>query len=154
MRYVFALILLSMIFTLALSISSCSAPSLGLRGGQLLPCPASPNCVSSLSPESDTTHHVQPLTMHNSVEATMLGLKAIVSEMPRTQILDEASDYLRVQFTTQVLRFRDDVEFHIMHDKNLVHIRSASRVGYSDFGANRKRVGRIHDAWRSWRSRQ
>ena len=84
----------------------------------------------------------------------MLGLKAIVSEMPRTQILEETSEYLRVQFTTQVLRFRDDVEFHIIGESKLVHIRSASRIGYSDFGANRARVRRIRTAWESWRSRQ
>ena len=47
MRYAFALILLPLVFILALSIASCSAPPLGLQGGQLLPCPGSPNCVSS-----------------------------------------------------------------------------------------------------------
>ena len=84
----------------------------------------------------------------------MIGLRAIIAEMPRTLILEETGDYLRVQFTTQILRFKDDVEFHLVTAGGIVHIRSASRVGYSDFGANRKRVEMIRTAWNSWRSRQ
>ncbi|MEE2888566.1 MAG: DUF1499 domain-containing protein [Planctomycetota bacterium] len=154
MRYLLLLVLLPLALTLVLSIVSCSVPKLGLRDGQLLPCPTTPNCVSSLSPKSDTGHHVEPLSMHNNQESTMIGLRAIIAEMPRTLILEETGDYLRVQFTTQILRFKDDVEFHLVTAGDIVHIRSASRVGYSDFGANRKRVEMIRTAWNSWRSRQ
>ncbi|PZO25782.1 MAG: DUF1499 domain-containing protein, partial [Betaproteobacteria bacterium] len=39
--------------------------------------------------------------------------------------------------------FVDDVEFRIDQGSGLLHVRSASRVGYSDLDANRKRVEQI-----------
>jgi uncharacterized protein (DUF1499 family) len=38
------------------------------------------------------------------------------------------------------LRFVDDVEFLLVPAERVIHVRSASRVGYSDLGTNRKRV--------------
>jgi uncharacterized protein (DUF1499 family) len=38
------------------------------------------------------------------------------------------------------MRFVDDVEFLFDDTNKKIHVRSASRVGYSDMGVNRKRV--------------
>ena len=154
MRYALILIALPCALMALLSTVSCSVPKLGLKNGRLLPCPPSPNCVSSLAPPSDSTHHVEPLVMHKSLESTLGGIKAVLASMPRTLILSESSDYLRAQCTTLIFRFKDDVEFHILPSKQLVHIRSGSRIGHSDFGTNRQRVETIRSAWDAWRSRQ
>ena len=37
-------------------------------------------------------------------------------------------------------RFVDDINVILDADAELIHIRSASRVGHSDFGVNRKRI--------------
>jgi len=45
------------------------------------------------------------------------------------------------------MRYVDDVELRLDENKQLIHVRSASRVGHSDLGANRKRVARIRAAF-------
>lgn len=66
--------------------------------------------------------------------------------MPRTRIVEESENYLRVEFTTAIMRYVDDVEFLIDDSAGVVHFRSASRVGYSDMGANRKRMTAFKEA--------
>ena len=57
--------------------------------------------------------------------------------------------YLHATFTTRVMRFVDDVEFRMVLEQELIHVRSASRVGYSDLGTNRRRVERLRNAFDS-----
>ncbi len=77
----------------------------------------------------------------------MAALKKIILQMKRTKIVTETNVYLHVEFTSAIWRFVDDVEFFFDGAKKLVHVRSASRLGYSDFGLNRKRVENIRKAW-------
>ena len=48
-----------------------------------------------------------------------------------------------VEFTSRLMRYVDDVEFLYDSASNQTHVRSASRLGYSDLGANRKRIEAI-----------
>jgi uncharacterized protein (DUF1499 family) len=105
------------------------------------PVPKSPNAVSSRADAADRQHFIERLPA-----VTKERLKEVVLAMPRTKVLAEEDDYLHVQFTTALMRYRDDVEFEFEADG--VHVRSASRVGYSDMGANRKRVEVIRTALR------
>ncbi|MEL6343062.1 MAG: DUF1499 domain-containing protein [Myxococcota bacterium] len=112
---------------------------------RLKPCPDKPNCVCSQHHDaSDKVHHISPLKV--SGEDPMARIKAVVTAMPRTEVKEEGDGYMRVVFTTAILRFRDDVEFELDADAGVVHVRSASRVGYSDLGLNRKRVEAIRAA--------
>jgi uncharacterized protein (DUF1499 family) len=131
-----------------LSLASCAVPELGLLDGQLTPCPGSPNCVSSLA--VDEAHRVEAFPLVQSVAVTCEGLKAIVATMPRTTLLRDESHYLRFEFTSLMFRFKDDVEFHIVPADELIHVRSASRVGHSDFGVNRRRVAALRLAYDAW----
>lgn len=97
------------------------------------PPPATPNCVSSRAPEADGGHYVAPLT-----GTTLAAAKAWCLSQPRTTLAEEAPGYLRVVFRSLVFRFPDDLELE--EDGDVVHVRSASRYGYSDAGVNRKRV--------------
>ena len=56
-------------------------------------------------------------------------------------------DYLAVTFTSSIFRFVDDLEIRIDTDQQLIHLRSASRVGRSDGGVNRKRLERLKMAF-------
>ncbi len=133
---------------LLLLMTSCSVPELGLRDARLLPCPDRPNCVSSRG--CDPRHRVDALPLEHGVDETRAALKAIVAAMPRTVLLAEESHYLRFQFTSRLFRFKDDLEFHLVPAERLVHVRSAARVGYYDFGVNRARVATVRRAYDAW----
>jgi len=70
-------------------------------------------------------------------------LKSIVSQLPRTKLVEETEGYLHFEFTSFLLRFVDDVEFVFDEGAKLVQFRSASRTGYSDLGVNRRRMEEI-----------
>ncbi len=121
--------------------------NLGVRDGKLIPCPSSPNCVSSQGNSADRDHFVRPLSYSSSTPEAMADLKKIILRMKRAKIVAETNVYLHAEFTSAFWRFVDDVEFFFDEAAKLVHVRSASRLGYSDFGINRKRVEKIRKAW-------
>jgi uncharacterized protein (DUF1499 family) len=117
--------------------ASCSADK-QIPGRELPPCPASPNCVSSLEPSG--AHHVEPFPYRGTqAEARARLIDAILS-MPRAKMVVAEGNYLQVEFRSVVFRFVDNVEFLFDGGNKVIHVRSASRVGYYDFGVNRRRV--------------
>ena len=115
----------------------------------LAPCPDSPNCVSSQAPESDHEHYIAPFRFSGDPASAWRKLKAAVLTEKRVTVMAEQSDYLHAEMRSLLFRFVDDIEFFLVADKGLIHVRSASRAGYSDFGVNRKRVERIRTAFNS-----
>ena len=115
-----------------------SSPALGITNGKLAPCPDSPNCVSSQS--NDSANSIEPLRYSDTQTEAKDRLLGIIESLPRTQIQKNEEHYVHVIFTSLLFRFADDVEFYFSEKEKLIHVRSASRVGYSDLGANRKRV--------------
>ncbi|MDJ0729367.1 MAG: DUF1499 domain-containing protein [Crocosphaera sp.] len=110
--------------------------NLGVKNGKLTTCPGTPNCVNSQS--SDAQSKIAPLPMIAIAE-----LKKIIESMERTTIIEETNDYLYAEFKTPLMGYVDDVEFYLDKSENVVHVRSASRLGKSDLGLNRKRVEEI-----------
>jgi uncharacterized protein (DUF1499 family) len=124
-------------------ISGCGGtrPSnLGVKDNRLSPCPSSPNCVSSQS--DDEKHKIDPIRFTSTPAEAMDRLKKVVRAMERTTLVLENPDYLHVEFRTS-LGFVDDVEFYVDGSQKVIHLRSASRVGYWDLGVNRKRMESI-----------
>lgn len=118
-----------------------AAPAdIGAKDGRLRPCPARPNCVCS---QATDAHFVKPLSFEGTVDAAMARLKQILIAMPRTRIVEERPTYLRAQAASRLFGFVDDLEFVAEAGQGIVHVRSASRVGYSDLGVNRRRVEAI-----------
>ena len=115
----------------------------------LAPCPDSPNCVSSQSPESDHEHYIAPFRFRGDSADAWQRMKAALLAEERVTIVEEREDYLHSEIRSLIFRFVDDVEFSLDVDAGLIHVRSASRVGYSDFGVNRKRVEHIRTAFDS-----
>ena len=105
----------------------------GIHDGRLADCGAAPNCVSS---EADT----QPEKTIAPLSATMAQAKAAVIATGGT-ITTDSDSYVSATYMSKIFKFVDDVELRA--DGGLVHIRSGSRVGYSDRGMNRKRVEAI-----------
>lgn len=138
----------SILFVL-LILAACSAPvpeGLGVFEGKLLECPDSPNCVSTMAPKDDEKHYMAPLSFDDLQDARLKVL-SIVMETPRTEILLQNKEYIHTTYTTPIMRFVDDVEFYFDEDEKLLHFRSASRIGYSDLGTNRRRMEKFKKAY-------
>ena len=126
------------LFSLIPFLTACAGEppqNIGVQNGRLTACPESPNCVSSF--ESDAEHGIQPLQASlRQVEQVLLGLD-------EANIVESADGYLYAEFTSRLMRYVDDVEFLEDSTAGVIHVRSASRLGYSDLGANRKRIENI-----------
>jgi uncharacterized protein (DUF1499 family) len=127
-----------------LLMGSCASPATGLVDGRLRPCPDRPNCVSSQEPGAAA---VAPLPFSGEATAALDALQSLLLAQPRTELRSREEAYLHVTFTTPWLRFTDDVEFLADPAAGVIHVRSASRWGYSDLGLNRRRVEALAEAW-------
>jgi uncharacterized protein (DUF1499 family) len=107
----------------------------------LAPCPATPNCVNSLDP--DPARRVPPIAFNDGTARARTDLRSAINSFPRARVVASDGPYVRAEFVSAVFRFVDDVEFLIDADANLIHVRSASRVGHYDFGVNRRRVEQL-----------
>ena len=132
------------IFTSILAACAGESPDhLGVTSGRLTACPVSPNCVSSQA--EDETHRIAPLVFKDTPETAFARLKQILDTRGDTTIIEDRSDYLRVEFHT--LLFVDDGEFLLDAEQRLIQVLSASRLGYSDLGKNRKRLEEIRQSF-------
>jgi uncharacterized protein (DUF1499 family) len=111
----------------------------------LAPCPSSPNCVSSQA--TDAKHHVDAIGYRGDPGQAMRRLRAVIEAIPRARIVSADDTALHAEFTSRLFHFVDDVDCIADPAAGVIQIRSASRVGYSDLGVNRKRVEAIRAAF-------
>ena len=132
-----------LILVLIIKVSSPKPSSIGLINNSLAPCPTSPNCVSSLAQPNDDLHYIKPLSFKdaNLIAKQILELKGVSGY----QLITHENNYFHFECTTRFMRYTDDLELLISPEEKTVHIRSASRLGHSDLGANRKRIEFIRD---------
>mgnify|MGYP006371052309 CR=1 FL=1 len=119
---------------------------LGIRAGKLKPCPNKPNSVSSQVAESDS-HYIAPIIFSGAAGDALARIKKIIAAMPRTQVAGEAPNYIYAEFKTRLMGYVDDVEFFADEKARVMHVRSASRLGYRDFNVNRERIEAIRLAF-------
>ncbi len=124
---------------------------LGVHQGKLKPPSATANSVSSqaaLYPDHPQRRYadIAPLAVRGDGPATLARLQHVVAAMPGARIVDSTPDYLYAQYTTSIMQFVDDVEFWYDPKAQAIQVRSASRVGESDLGVNRKRVEAVRQA--------
>jgi len=139
-----ALLMLVFVASIVMAIMSKKTPSdLGLQDGQLRPCPDSPNCVSSESgTQGDKEHYIEAISGNQS---TWDKLKQVIQNHGGEIQQDEAN-YIHATFSSSVFHYVDDVELRFDEANKLIHVRSASRMGKSDFGVNRARVEMLKKA--------
>jgi uncharacterized protein (DUF1499 family) len=129
-----------------------TAPAdLGLKNGQLKAPNNNPNSVSSqasLHPSNPfrTYADIAPLAYTGDGAAAFARAVAIIKAMPGTTLIEEKPGYLYAQCQTRLLKFTDDLELALDESARVIHVRSASRLGKSDMGVNRKRVEAIRAA--------
>ena len=130
--------------TILLGLNGCTGTrpnDLGLKEQSLKACPEKPNCVSSFATSDE--HKIAPLALPKPIDEAKTLLKRTISGVSNAELIGESDNYLYYEFTSSIMRYVDDVEFYFTGQNGLVHVRSASRLGYSDMGANRKRIEMI-----------
>ncbi len=143
-----AIVVLAVAAVLAgqLGLLSGTPPSdLGVRDGKLKRPSKTPNSVSSqadLWPGDTQQDHarIAPLRLVGSGPETLARLKKLLQAQPRVRVVKAEADYLYATFTTPLMKYTDDVEFWFDPAAQVVQVRSASRLGRKDLGANRSRV--------------
>lgn len=140
------LLLIPVLSIFAIGCTGVRPSNLGVKEGRLAPCPGSPNCVSSQS--RDKAHAIDPLLFTGDVAKAHEELERVLFSMKRSLIITETENYIHAEFTSALFRFVDDVEFWFDEKGSLIHVRSASRLGHSDLGVNRKRVETIRALWK------
>ncbi|MDH5711710.1 MAG: DUF1499 domain-containing protein [Gammaproteobacteria bacterium] len=124
---------------------SCSGQrpnNLGIYNGHFSACSSSPNCVSSDA--KDLVHKVPPFYIDATTPNLWKLTAQAIQNMPRTQIILQTDDYLHAECTSAFFGFVDDLELHLRTGEGIIAVRSASRLGYSDFGINKKRIDNLN----------
>jgi len=124
---------------------------LGVRNGKLKPPSMTENSVTSqaaLYPDHPQRKYadIAPLRVKGEGPATIAQIKAIVEGMDGAKAVKSEPGYLYAQFTSKLMKYVDDVEFWFDPAANVIHVRSASRVGRGDLGVNRKRIEAVRAA--------
>lgn len=110
----------------------------GVMEGRLAPCPNAPHCVSSDTEDPD--RRVAPLRFEGSSDRAWEAAVRTVESLPRVRIITRTDDYLHAECRSALFGFVDDLELHVRPAEGVIAVRSSSRVGYYDFGVNRRRV--------------
>jgi uncharacterized protein (DUF1499 family) len=115
----------------------------GLIAGKLSPCPDKPNCLCSEFEDNggQYRHHTQPLSIavDTDSEEALLQAAEVIRNMGG-EVLQQDDLYLASTFTSKLFRYVDDLELRLDPENRLLHLRSASRVGHGDMGANAARI--------------
>lgn len=129
---------ITLMFIILLSGCAGSMPkNIGITDNKLTPCPDKPNCVNSFS--STKEHSIQSFSPASN--QLWKNLIQVLNKQKNSKIIISEPLYIHATFTSKLMGFVDDVEF--FQSNNSIHIRSASRLGYSDLGANRDRIERL-----------
>lgn len=141
------LIFLTLTGSLIFPVATWASPvGLGINNGYLTNCPASQNCV--VSQNADDKHTIDPINYHVDRDKAREILLKVLTVVPRTEVIEQTDNYIHATSKSRIFKFVDDVEFYFPNDENVIHLRSASRIGDSDLGVNRRRVEQIRLALR------
>jgi uncharacterized protein (DUF1499 family) len=118
--------------------TSMTTPAVTPAKNRLPPCQDTPNCVSSQA--TDKKYYIAPFKISGAPDVAWKELRKAILEHARMLITHETETTLHAEATSLVLHFVDDIDAVLDADAGLIHVRSASRIGHSDFGVNRKRL--------------
>lgn len=91
----------------------------------------------------DDSHAIAPIAYTGDRETARNWLIKVLGVVPRTEIVTQTDDYIRVKSTSRLMGFVDDSEFYLPADHAVIHLRAAARLGESDLGVNRRRLEQI-----------
>jgi uncharacterized protein (DUF1499 family) len=140
-----ALIALIIVIGAPMGLFSGTQPdNLGVRDGRLAPAKRTPNNVSSQADRNaDAAHYIEPLRYSGDSRQAWAALRRVIDAMPRVKIVASEPNYLHAEFSSRLMGYVDDAEFYLDEKAGVIQVRSASRLGRSDFGVNRERIETI-----------
>jgi uncharacterized protein (DUF1499 family) len=116
---------------------------LGVKDGRLARPRSTPNCVSSQADPADRQHYIEPIRFKGTALEAIAAARKAVEGTPRATVIRHEGNYLYAEFKSRLMGFVDDVEFTYDEKAGVLHVRSASRLGRSDWGVNRARVEQL-----------
>jgi uncharacterized protein (DUF1499 family) len=135
---------------ISIILSSCSG-GVPLNIGKFAKCPEKPNCVSTQN--SSIANTIEPIYYKGSHKNAKKDLLLTIKTFGSAKVKKELDQFIHVEFTSNIFRFIDDVEFYLT-EQGVIHFRSASRVGHSDLGVNRSRAEMIRIAFNKINKKQ
>lgn len=140
-RLISIIVGLIVVLSSSLIFAASSFAAIGIENNHLAPCPSSPNCV--VSQDGDEEHTIEPIVYQGDRTTAKETLLKVLSVVPRTEIIEDTDNYIHAESTSRIFKFVDDAEFYFPKGENIIQVRSASRVGESDLGVNRRRIEQI-----------
>jgi uncharacterized protein (DUF1499 family) len=146
---IIALVIITGLIVGQLGLLKGSPPTdLGVHDGRLKPPSSTPNSVSSqasLYPDHPQRAYAEiaPFPLKGDADAALDRIASIIESMEGGKIVKREPEYIYAQFTTRLMKYVDDVEFWYDPSIKVIQVRSASRLGSSDLGVNRKRIESI-----------
>lgn len=126
-----------------------SSAATGIQGADAQPvlgdCPGTPNCQCSEASREEQRVDRFAVTP-GKAEAAIATMADILRQQPGMDIVTQSDQYLHATYTSKLMRYVDDIEFLLSADGSSLQVRSASRLGKSDLGANAKRVAQLREA--------
>jgi uncharacterized protein (DUF1499 family) len=118
--------------------------NLGVHDARLALPKRTPNNVNSqVDKNADAEHYIEPLRYAGDARQAWAALRQIIDGMQRVKVITSDPSYLYAEFSTKLMGYVDDTEFYLNEKAGVIHVRSASRLGRSDFGVNRERIESI-----------
>jgi len=133
-------VLAGFVYFFYLSYKSQTGSAPGLVNSKLTPCSHKPNCICTEYPD-DTSHFTDAIKTN---DLNIDNISKIIASTGGVIITTEES-YIAATYTSSFFRYVDDLEIRIEPENQLIHIRSASRVGHSDMGINLKRIKNLRN---------
>lgn len=133
-------------FLVYIDLNNDRPSNLGVTDGLFVPCPMSPNCVSSQAPITDGDHFTEPLMHDGDLIQSQLMIEKYFLQLGNHTVVTSQLGYVHIEAKSKVFGFIDDIELYWPEADSVIHIRSASRVGYSDMNVNRQRVEQLRQA--------
>jgi uncharacterized protein (DUF1499 family) len=118
--------------------------NLGVHDARLAPPKRTPNNVNSqIDNNADAAHYIEPLRYSGDAKRAWAALRQVIDGMQRVKVVKAEPNYLYAEFTSKLMGYVDDTEFYLDEKAGVIQVRSASRLGSSDFGVNRERIESI-----------
>lgn len=144
-RWIFAIAVVGVIaFFVYVNLYNVRPTDLGVNNGLLKACPSQPNCVSSQLDRADK-NFIAPIIYNGNRKEVQLAIESYLLAQGNTQVVSSELGYVHLEVKSKLIGYIDDVEFYLPEADSAVHVRSASRVGYSDLEVNRQRIEQVRD---------
>ena len=104
---------------------------LGVHDGALSSCTTPAHCARQTWPS-------------HSPDTDFSALAAYVTDMPRTEVVEQTDRYIHAEASSALFGFVDDLELLLdVNNNSSIQARSVSRLGDSDLGVNANRLGEL-----------